>query len=62
MICCTLLILFFILRILGNVSYSKRLTKSLVLKKVLESGVEGMMMERGGCKSEQGSVRHRSPE
>jgi hypothetical protein len=60
--CCNRPLLFFILRLLGNVSYSKRLTKSLVLKKVLGFGVEGMMMERGGCESEHGSVRYRGPE
>jgi len=45
--------------ILKNVSYCKRLTKSLVLKKVLGFGVEGMMVERGGCESEHDSVRYR---
>jgi hypothetical protein len=48
--------------ILGNVSYSKRLKTSLVLKKVLGFGVEGMMVERGGCESEHGGVCYMGPE
>jgi hypothetical protein len=44
--------------ILGNVSYCKR----LVLKKVLGFGVEGMIVEMGGCESEHGGVRYGGPE
>jgi len=47
--------------ILGNVSYCERLAKSLVLKRVLGFGVEGMMVERGGCDSEHSNVRYRGP-
>jgi hypothetical protein len=45
----------------GNVSNCKRLTKSLVLKNVLEFGVKGMMVERDGSESEHATLRFRGP-
>jgi len=44
--------------IMGDVSYCERLTKSLILKKVMGFGVE-RMMERVGCEFEHSNVRYR---